>query len=164
MTIELDKKKPPLKDFTIRSFDQSDMKDIADILRKIGWASQYVEGQQRYINKLIHDDEGNVYVSDKDGQVDGFIQVHHYLWNQLSSVPGLVVSPDYHRQGIGGDLMAYIEKESQIRGNRGVYVDTPVDNHEARAFYKAQGYAEGYIMPRYYEDGLDGVTYQKFFK
>lgn len=152
------------KEFTIRSFGQNDMKDIADILTKIGWASQYVEGQKRYINKLIHDDEGNVYVSEKDGWIVGFIQVHHHLWNRLSSVPGLVVSVDYQRRGIGGDLMSYVEKESQQHGNRGVYVDTPVNNHEARAFYKSQGYEEGYIMPRYYEDGLDGITFQKFFK
>jgi hypothetical protein len=30
-------------------------------------------------------------------------------------------------------------------------------------FDEAIGYQLGYIMPRYYEDGLDGVTYQKFF-
>jgi hypothetical protein len=30
-------------------------------------------------------------------------------------------------------------------------------------FYQAVGYQLGFIMPPYYEDGLDGVTYQKFF-
>lgn len=157
-------KNQPRVDFTIRSLDPNDMKDIAEILTKIGWAAQYVEGQKKYINKLMHDDEGNVYVSEQGGSVVGFIQVQHYRWNHLSSVPGLVVLPDYQRQGIASALMTYIEKESQIRGNRGVYVDTPVNNHEARAFYKAQGFKEGYIMPHYYEDGLDGITFQKFFK
>jgi hypothetical protein len=32
-----------------------------------------------------------------------------------------------------------------------------------RKFYEATGYQLGYVMPRYYEDQLDGVTYQKFF-
>ncbi len=156
-------KNQPIIDITIRSYTDSDMKDIADILTKIGWAPQYVEGQKRYINKLIHDEEGSVFVSEKEGRLAGFIQVQHYRWNCLSSVPGLVVSPDYQRRSIGGNLMTYIEKESQLQGNRGVFVDTPVNNQEARAFYKAQGYQEGYIMPRYYEDGLDGITFQKFF-
>ncbi|HEX7998541.1 MAG TPA: hypothetical protein VF528_09135 [Pyrinomonadaceae bacterium] len=36
-------------------------------------------------------------------------------------------------------------------------------NRKGRAFYEAIGYSHGYEMPRYYEDNLDGVTYQKFF-
>jgi ribosomal protein S18 acetylase RimI-like enzyme len=43
-------------------------------------------------------------------------------------------------------------------------VDTPTSNTGGRKFYEAIGYQLGYIMPRYYEDRLDGVTYQKFFE
>jgi ribosomal protein S18 acetylase RimI-like enzyme len=42
-------------------------------------------------------------------------------------------------------------------------VDTPTTNERGRRFYEALGYRQGYLMPRYYEDALDGVTYQKFF-
>jgi ribosomal protein S18 acetylase RimI-like enzyme len=46
---------------------------------------------------------------------------------------------------------------------RGIYVDTPTRNSGGRKFYEAAGYQVGYILPRYYEDKLDGITYQKFF-
>ena len=44
-----------------------------------------------------------------------------------------------------------------------MYVDTPTLNRKGRDFYEAIGYRFGYELPRYYEDELDGVTYQKFF-
>ena len=50
-----------------------------------------------------------------------------------------------------------------VRDARGIYVDTPTLNRKGRDFYEAVGYSFGYEMPRYYEDNLDGVTYQKFF-
>ena len=45
-----------------------------------------------------------------------------------------------------------------------LHVDTPVANAKGRGFYEAVGYHYTYAMPRYYEDSLDGVTYQKFFE
>jgi ribosomal protein S18 acetylase RimI-like enzyme len=45
-----------------------------------------------------------------------------------------------------------------------LYVDTPVDNEAGRAFYAAIGYTEAYVMPRYYSEALDGVTFMKFFE
>ncbi len=44
-----------------------------------------------------------------------------------------------------------------------MYVDTPVTNAAGRALYEALGYREAYVMPRYYGEGVDGVTYQRFF-
>ncbi len=43
-------------------------------------------------------------------------------------------------------------------------MDTPTLNQRGRSFYEAFGYKFGYEMPKFYEDELDGVTYQKFFK
>ena len=149
---------------TIRLFIHEDMKQISELLKAIGWALQYVEGQKRSIEKLILDEEGEVFVAEHGNQILGFIQAQHYRWNLLSHVYGLVVSPDHRRRGIAATLLTHVEQVAQGRGNRGVFVDTPIDNHGARVFYQAQGYAEAYTMPDFYEEGLDGVTYLKLFK
>jgi ribosomal protein S18 acetylase RimI-like enzyme len=75
----------------------------------------------------------------------------------------LAVDPTYHRQGIASALVDRAEAFALFKKARGIYVDTPVSNAKGRSFYEAVGYQCAYIMPRYYEDGLDGVTYQKFF-
>lgn len=50
-----------------------------------------------------------------------------------------------------------------MRSNRGIYLDTPVDNFGARAFYESTKYVESYIIPEFYRAGLDGVAYMKLF-
>ncbi len=92
----------------------------------------------------------------------GFLYVQYYGWNQLCQIQGLAVDVDMQRQGIASTLVARAEEFAKSKKARGLYVDTPATNSGGRKFYEASGYQLGYIMPRYYEDGLDGVTYQKF--
>ena len=51
----------------------------------------------------------------------------------------------------------------RAEGGRGLYVDTPVTNEIGGSFYEALGYWQGYVMPEYYDEGLDGVAYLKLF-
>ena len=60
-------------------------------------------------------------------------------------------------------LVGQAEEFACSKQLRGIYVDTPVSNTKGRSLYEAVGYRLAYLMPRYYEDALDGVTYQKFF-
>ena len=75
----------------------------------------------------------------------------------------MAVNPNFKRQGIASELVRRAERFVEEKTGRGVYVDTPVTNEVARSFYQALGYIVGYVMPDYYDDGLDGVTYLKIF-
>src|ERR1700722_6701380 len=101
--------------YTIRPFVQKDMDQIVEILKKIGWAPQYVEGQQKSIERLTSDEEGDVWVAVNEDLVIGFIQAQHHRWNRLSYIHGLVVSPDSHRQGIAGKLIIHVEQAAHKR-------------------------------------------------
>lgn len=94
----------------------------------------------------------------------GFVFVQFYAWNQLAQIQGLAVAPDYQRQGIATELVNRAEDFARSKKARGMYVDTPISNAKGRSFYATVGYKCAYVMPRYYEDFLDGVTYQKFFR
>ncbi len=148
----------------IREFRHADRPSVQVILHDIGWAEHYVEGQLASIQKLIQDDTGQVFVAEGFGKLVGFIQVQHHKWNRLSFIHGLCVSIHSRKQGIASALVSYAENESQKRCNRGIHVDTPVDNTGGRAFYEAIGFDQAYIMPEYYDEGLDGVTYLRLFK
>lgn len=93
----------------------------------------------------------------------GFIFVEYHAWNRLAQIQGLAVDPAFYRQGVASALVAHAEAFARQHHARGIYVDTPTTNERGRQFYEALGYQTGYIMPRYYADTLDGVTYQKFF-
>jgi ribosomal protein S18 acetylase RimI-like enzyme len=137
---------------------------IRSILTKIGWAEQYISAMEHAAIVFSKDRENyGVYLAVSNGKAVAFLYVQFYAWNQLCQIQGLAVSPEFQRQGVATALVARAEDFARSKNARGIYVDTPTRNISGRKFYEAIGYQLGYIMPRYYEDVLDGVTYQKFF-
>ena len=106
---------------------------------------------------------GKVYVHEAGGRVGGFVSVEFREWNRLGQLHGLAVEPGLKRRGIASVLVGRAEGFVRGEGGRGVYADTPVINDAARGFYEALGYRQAYVMPEYYDEGLDGVTYLKLF-
>jgi [ribosomal protein S18]-alanine N-acetyltransferase len=138
---------------------------IRRILEHIGWAEQYITASEYNADIFSQNsDLYGTYVATHSNVAIGFIYVQFHVWNQLAQIQGLAVDPNYHRQGIARALVDKAEAFALSKKARGIYVDTPVSNILGRSFYEAVGYRFAYIMPRYYEDALDGVTYQKFFE
>lgn len=149
---------------TIVDFSAEHHPAIRKILTKIGWAEQYISAMELAAPAFSKDKENyGVYLAVSDGEAVGFLYVQYYAWNQLCQIQGLAVSPESQRQGAATELVRRAEEFARSKKARGIYVDTPTTNIGGRKFYEASGYRVGYIMPRYYEDELDGVTYQKFF-
>lgn len=137
---------------------------IRTILSEIGWAEQYISAAEQNAQVFSRDAENyRVYMAVEGKRGIGFLYVQYYAWNQLCQIQGLAVSPTFQRQGIARALVERAEEFARLKKARGIYVDTPMENTGGRKFYEAIGFQFGYIMPRYYEDSLDGVTYQKFF-
>ncbi len=144
------------------------------MLSKIGWAEQYIAAAERNAETFAQYPEtfgvyaasttsGTSSGSIASGSIAvGFLFIQWHQWNNLAQIQFLAVDPSIRRQGMAAALVIRAEQFAVACGARGVYVDTPVDNHGGRAFYEAIGYQFGYLMPRYYENQLDGVTYQKF--
>ena len=149
---------------SITSYSPAHQSAIRRILERIGWAEQYIAAAERNAEAFSQDRSVyGVFVAAVDSSVVGFIYVQFHEWNRLAQIQGLAVDPSYHRQGVASELVKNAERFARERGARGMYVDTPTLNQRGRSFYEAIGYSYGYEMPRYYEDSLDGVTYQKFF-
>lgn len=154
--------KPPV---TILDHSPKYQSSIRMILTKIGWAEQYIASAEQNMHHFYQDTENfGVYVAAIGEVAAGFLYVQYYAWNQLCQIQGLAVDPEVQRQGIASALVSRAEDFAKTKKARGIYVDTPTLNSGGRKFYEAVGYRVGYIMPRYYEDTLDGVTYQKFFE
>jgi len=137
---------------------------IRAILERIGWAEQYIGAAEKNADIYSRDPETyGIYLAVLDAEVVGFVYVQYHEWNQLAQIQGLAVDPRLHRRGIATKLMARAEQFAREKHARGIYVDTPTLNQRGRSFYEAVGYKFGYEMPKFYEDELDGVTYQKFF-
>lgn len=148
----------------IRGFTPADAQEIARILKGHEWEERYVRGQLDALERLARErTSGRVLVAVTGESIAGFVSVELNAWNRLAQVQGLAVARESLRCGIGSRLAAEAERFALAGGNRGIYADTPVSNQIGRAFYRAIGYVEDYVMTRYYADNLDGVTLVKFF-
>ena len=149
----------------ITEYAQRHRPAIRQILERIGWDEQYILAAERNAETFSRDKATYVvYIATFGDSVVGFVYFQFHEWNRLAQIQGLAVDPGYQRQGVAAALVKRGEIFGRKKGARGVYVDTPTLNQKGRAFYEAIGYSYGYEMPRYYEDNLDGVTYQKFFE
>jgi len=153
-----------MSEVTISHYSFEHRTAIRQILEGIGWAEQYIVAAEQNAEIFSQDPSiYGVYVAMLEGSVVGFVYVRLHTWNQLAQIEGLAVDVSHQRKGIASELVEKAETFAHEKGARGIYVDTPTLNRKGRGFYEAIGYNVGYEMPRYYEDNLDGVTYQRFF-
>jgi ribosomal protein S18 acetylase RimI-like enzyme len=140
---------------------------VREVLAKNGWEEQYIAGQLAGLDALSSDPlpgtHAQVCVCVVDEHFSGFVCVEYRAWNRLGHLQGLAVDPAFKRQGIASNLVRRAEQFVRRVGGRGLYVDTPVTNETGRSFYEDLGYQQAYVMPEYYDEGLDGVTYLKLF-
>ena len=69
----------------------------------------------------------------------------------------LAVEPRYRRQGIGRQLVAWLEASARVAGTFAVSLEVRARNSAARRFYAALGYREADQLPGYYEQLEDAV-------
>jgi len=148
---------------TIMPYQPADQPYIRAILTRIGWQERYIAGVERSAADLALRDDAAVYAAHREGIIVGMIIVELHAWNGLAQIQWRAVEPPMQRQGVATMLVAAAERFAQAHSMRGIYLDTPIDNERGRRFYEAVGFRVGYIMPRYYADAQDGVTYQKFW-
>jgi ribosomal protein S18 acetylase RimI-like enzyme len=148
----------------VHPFQPEQRSAIANVLMRIGWEQRYIEGQLAAIEGLAADrEDGRVLVAHHGVAFAGYVSVQFHTWNRLAQLHGLAVDPAVRRRGVAARLVQQAEVFVRERRGRGVYVDTPVNNLGARAFYTNQQYYQDYIMTAYYDTDLDGVTYLKLF-
>jgi ribosomal protein S18 acetylase RimI-like enzyme len=151
------------RSLSILDFSPEHRASIRKILTNVGWAEQYILAMEEAVDVFSQDPETyGVYLAFSNDEPIGYLYIQYYAWNHMCQIQGLAVDPAYQRQGVASALVERAEAFARSKNARGVYVDTPTTNNGGRKFYESVGYRFGYLMPRYYEDGLDGVTYQKF--
>ncbi len=155
-------------EFRVRDLRSVDAAAVRAILEATGWEEQHVRAAVQNAEFYAGKPEGRAaFVATVDDAPDaiviGFIFVELHVWNRLAQIQGLAVHPDWRRCGRAGVLVAHVEAFARAHDARGIYVDTPATNLGGCAFYLASGYRAAYVMPRYYGECEDGLTFQKFF-
>jgi ribosomal protein S18 acetylase RimI-like enzyme len=91
--------------------------------------------------------------------------MHHYAWGPDDNVwlAWFAVHPDYQRQGLGSQMLVFIEDQARARGFRKLFVETYLhsDFDKARSFYEASGFQRAGGIDNYLPGGEDMLVYAK---
>ena len=116
--------------------------------------------------RRLHIDDGRMYyVCKQDGAVAGLVGLHHVIWGPERNVWLAWFAVDPHRQGkgLGGKLLAAVEKIAVAEGYRKLLVETyeHEDFKKARRFYERNGFREIGRVNGYLDDGSAMIVYAK---
>ena len=73
----------------------------------------------------------------------------------------LAVEPIHQRQGIGRELMRWLEETARVAGTFRIRLELRAANRVARAFYSALGYHENGWVRGYYQGVEDALRFER---
>lgn len=117
----------------------------------LGWS--WTAGR---IRQAMVDPSTNVAVLVPDTRVQGF-GIMQYLQDDAAHLVLLAVAPVLRHQGLGRQLLAWLEATALAAGNTEIRLECRADNVNAIAFYRRLGYRETGRVQGYYEGRVDAV-------
>ena len=73
----------------------------------------------------------------------------------------LGVAEPYQRQGLGRQLVRWVEESAVVAGLFQMRLEVRASNREARRFYGGLGYVESGSVPRYYSGVEDAIRFSR---
>lgn len=112
--------------------------------------------------QAMADRSTNVAVLEPGGQLQGF-GIMQYLDDEAHLVL-LAIAPHRRHQGLGRQLLAWLEDAARVAGNTAIRLECRADNRNAIAFYHRLGYRETDRVPGYYEGRVDAVRMARHWR
>lgn len=99
--------------------------------------------------RAIVDADTNVVVARRSGRTLGF-GIMKYRDDEAHLLL-LAVRADATRQGLGTQLVEWLEEAARVAGAGQIYLEARLSSAVAQAFYRVRGYREIQQVPHYYE-------------
>jgi [ribosomal protein S18]-alanine N-acetyltransferase len=93
------------------------------------------------------------------GELVGFGIMHY--GDDSAHLALLAVRPALQRRGLGSLLLSWLEKPARVAGIECIRLEARVDNPNAIAFYRHQGFREAGRITGYYRGTMDAVRLEK---
>ena len=110
---------------------------------------------------LIRDADSEVVVARHSGALVGFAAMEFHFKERRAHLVLLAVVSGWRRNGVGRDLLAWLEKMALLGGIGSVRAEVRAENLGARRFYASVGYQETRRLPGYYSGREDALALRK---
>ena len=141
---------------TVRIAEPGDAPPIAEMSRDLiesglGWrydAAHILRAMRRRDTVVIAATGRQTYVAHERPTLSGFAIMD--FGDERAHLVLLAVQPALRRRGIGRRLVDWLMESAVVAGIASVHLELRADNEAARRFYRALGFSETVLMPRYY--------------
>jgi ribosomal protein S18 acetylase RimI-like enzyme len=105
------------------------------------------ESITQYFSKTIRSDSASCLIAVDDSRIVGYVTLsiktrpEFYQVSAYGCISGLMIDPDYRRQGIATDLLERSKRWLQERDVRFVVLETAQANKRAISFYEKHGFS-----------------------
>ncbi|MBP1046540.1 GNAT family N-acetyltransferase [Enterococcus sp. BWM-S5] len=148
-----------ITDISVRSVQDTDYPELMAIENQI-WTTENSPIVHHYDNVADYQErmgEKQVFVAVLNGQVIGFIDVHHPTplpSHRQQWMLGIGVHPDFQSSGAGGLLLQHLKTIAPDHGIHKISLRVMGTNTAAIAFYKKNGFIqEGLLKDEFYMNG-----------
>jgi ribosomal-protein-alanine N-acetyltransferase len=133
---------------TLRLATAQDVPQIAEMARDLieqglGWSWT----RTRVARNLRHTESSTV-VACCGSQVVGFAIM--YFGADHAHLNLLAVRPVWQRRGLGRRMLGWMEESARVAGISAIHLEVRASNAAGRRFYRALGFQEMALLPRYY--------------
>jgi ribosomal protein S18 acetylase RimI-like enzyme len=141
---------------TIRIAESGDARAIAEMSRDfiesgLGWRydpASIQRAMRRRETAVLVAAERQTYVARERPALSGFAIMD--FGDERAHLVLLAVQPALRRRGIGRRLVDWLMESAVTAGMASVHLELRADNEAARRFYRALGFSETVLMPKYY--------------
>jgi GNAT superfamily N-acetyltransferase len=127
----------------IRDARPGDAQAIAALLGELGYPSKAAAITRR-LERIASDSSSRLFVAEVDGEVAGLAGLHVLPLIEHDEVgcmlTAIVVGEAFRRLGIGGELVAAVEREARSRGCSRLVLGSADRRADAHAFYETLGF------------------------
>jgi ribosomal-protein-alanine N-acetyltransferase len=109
----------------------------------LGWSWTRVR-----VARNIRHPESTTLVACSGSQVVGFAIM--YFGDDHAHLNLFAVRPTWQRRGIGRRMLAWLEESAHVAGISAIHLEVRASNAAGRRFYRALGFQEVTLLPRYY--------------
>jgi N-acetylglutamate synthase-like GNAT family acetyltransferase len=134
---------PRVEQLLVRDARPADADAIAGLLGELGYPSQGA-GVARRLERIASDASSRLFVAEVEGEVAGLAGLHALPLIEHAEVgcmlTAMVVAERFRRRGIGGELLAAVERDARSRGCSRLVLGSADRRADAHAFYETLGF------------------------
>ena len=118
---------------------------------------------RRYMRQLVLNPDAATWIAEQDGRMAGFAIVE--WWQDEDAIEAYIqtieVAADERRQGVGGELLRYVEASARTAGADTIWLHVDAENSAALHLYEQRGYAGQGREEHYYARHRTALIYSK---